>query len=277
LGVFQNAMTFPPVWGPCPAQEEGRCHTLSKLEGGHFFLDATGQTDLKSFPVIVNAFVASDIEEQRTQFILVNSTKPLPQGLIYELLPLTEGVLPSRWSDKQRAAEICQWLNYRKESPFKGLVKTPTNPNGVIQDNSILKMLGNSLKDGVLYDYAGDDEALFQILATYWSAVKCEFPAAWGVSPRKSRLMHGVGIVSMGCLMDMVAAKWRDPLSRSVEDYQTELQVVSERCRWLSGVWELGPGIQRKWNDVQNTSRDVQLITNYILGSYRLSNSVSTI
>ena len=32
-------------------------------------------------------------KEQTEQFILVNSTKPLPKGLIYELLPGTEATL----------------------------------------------------------------------------------------------------------------------------------------------------------------------------------------
>src|SRR5438067_8938280 len=32
---------------------------------------------------------------------------------------------------------------------LKGKIRTPTTPDGVIQDNSILKMLENSLSDGV--------------------------------------------------------------------------------------------------------------------------------
>src|SRR4051812_38865451 len=39
----------------------------------------------QDFPVPVNAFVADDVELQRDQFLRVNSTKPLPRGLITEL------------------------------------------------------------------------------------------------------------------------------------------------------------------------------------------------
>jgi DGQHR domain-containing protein len=239
-------------------------------------LAAIMQAARDTFPVVVNAFVAQDIEEQRTQFILVNSTKPLPQGLILELLPLTEGLLPTRWADKQRAAEISQWLNYRNESPFQGLIKTPTNPDGVIQDNSILRMINSSLKDGVLYDCADDDEAVFEILAKYWTAVKEEFPESWGVSPRKSRLMHGVGIVSMGCLMDMIAARKRDAERITVSGYRSEVALIADKCRWSAGVWDFGAGICRKWNDVQNTSRDVQMVSNYVLSAYRITRSSKT-
>ena len=50
---------------------------------------------IRQFPICVVAFVTECDQEQREQFILVNSTKPLPKGLIYELLPTTESRLPS--------------------------------------------------------------------------------------------------------------------------------------------------------------------------------------
>ena len=49
---------------------------------------------IDSFPVVVTAFITQSEEDQRSQFILVNSAKPLPKGLIYELLPATSGALP---------------------------------------------------------------------------------------------------------------------------------------------------------------------------------------
>ena len=39
---------------------------------------------IDAFPVFVNAFITDSQADQREQFILVNSTKPLPKGLIYE-------------------------------------------------------------------------------------------------------------------------------------------------------------------------------------------------
>ena len=42
---------------------------------------------MERFPIAVNAFFVADAHEQKEQFILVNSTKPLPKGLLYELLP----------------------------------------------------------------------------------------------------------------------------------------------------------------------------------------------
>ncbi len=105
---------------------------------------------IASFPICATAFIAADQGEQREQFILVNSTKPLPKGLIYELLPVTGGKLPSALQKRRFPAQLLARLNSDQDSPLRGIIRTPTTPAGVVQDNSILKMLENSLSDGVL-------------------------------------------------------------------------------------------------------------------------------
>ena len=55
---------------------------------------AIQEADIESFPVSVVGFQAKDDRDQRDQFILVNTTKPLPTGLVYELLPTTTALLP---------------------------------------------------------------------------------------------------------------------------------------------------------------------------------------
>jgi DGQHR domain-containing protein len=86
-------------------------------------------------------------------FILVNSTKPLPKGLIYELLPSTDATLPTLLARRRYPAELLERLNFDPGSPFQHRIQTPTNPQGIIKDNSILKMLEHSLTEGVLHDY----------------------------------------------------------------------------------------------------------------------------
>ena len=106
-----------------------------------------------TFPVCVVGFVTDGLEEQRQQFILVNATKPLPKGLIYELLPSTEGKLPVALQKRRHPAELVERLNFDEDSPLKGMIRTPTNGRGLIADNSMLQMLSNSLTDGILYRY----------------------------------------------------------------------------------------------------------------------------
>ena len=169
-----------------------------------------------SFPICATAFIANDEREQREQFILVNSTKPLPKGLIYELLPTTEMKLPALLQRRRFPAQLLARLNGDEQSPLCGKIRTPTTPGGVVQDNSILKMLENSLSDGVLYRFRdpgtndSDSEAMLQVLNAFWSAAEKVFPKAWGLPPTRSRLMHGAGIVSMGFLMDAIAERHRD-------------------------------------------------------------------
>ena len=236
---------------------------------------AIREADVERFPICVTAFITADDQEQTEQFILVNSTKPLPKGLIYELLPGTESRLPSPLQKRRFPATLLERLNFDLDSPFRGLVQTPTSPEGVVKDNSILKMLENSLNEGALHRFRdpatgrGDVEAMLVLVKAFWRSVKEVFPAAWGEKPRRSRLMHGVGIVSMGFVMDAIADRYLDERIPTTADFREDLLPLREICRWTSGVWDFGPGVQRRWNELQNTSKDIILLADYLLDQYR--------
>ena len=106
----------------------------------------------------------------------MNSTKPLPKGLIHELLPTTRGELPKVLQLRRFPAYLLERLNYENESPLQHLIHTPTTPEGVIKDNSVFRMLENSLSDGSLYRFRdpetgeGDTESMLSILMDYWGS-----------------------------------------------------------------------------------------------------------
>jgi hypothetical protein len=166
-------------------------------------------------------------------------------------------------------------LNYDEDSPLLHRVRTPTNPKGGIKDNSVLRMIENSLTEGALYRYRDpvtgghDADAMLALLKTYWDAVGEVFPGAWAERPRKSRLTHGAGIVSMGYIMDAIADRHRreGPLTR--QTFVQNLEPLRPACRWTDGYWDFGPGAQRRWNEIQNTSKDIQLLTNYLMVQYK--------
>lgn len=223
---------------------------------------------ISGFPVCVVGFLADGLEEQRQQFILVNATKPLPKGLIYELLPSTEGKLPLALARRRHPAFLSERMNFDSDSPLQGMIRTPTNGTGVIADNSILKMLENSLTDGVLYLY-DDLEDQLDVLKQFWSAVAEVFPDAWGLLPRKSRLMHGAGFISMGFLMDTIADRHRKSKVLSKQLFKKDLLPLRDLCSWTDGSWEFGEDNKLKWNEVQNVPRHIQLLSNHLLIQYR--------
>ena len=197
-----------------PLTEHTKLGKVGFIVDGQQRLAAIRGAKVKRFPMLVSAFITDDLRTQTEQFILVNSTKPLPKGLIYELIPHTDARLPSGLHRRRLSAHLLERLNHDSNSPLHKLIRTPTAPDGVIKDNSMLKMLDSSLSDGVLYEFregnALDEEPVGEMLSVlqhYWSAVKATFPNAWGRNPKESRLMHGAGIVSVGNLMDHIAAK----------------------------------------------------------------------
>lgn len=240
---------------------------------------AVREAKVDSFPLCVTAFITADESEQRAQFILVNSTKPLPKALIYELLPTTEGLLPPALMRKRFPSFVVERLNFDEDSPFYQLIQTPTIPDGVVKGTSVLRMLENSLTDGCLYHYrdpdtgGGDIEEMLSILKPFWWAVQKVFDEAWGLPPRRSRLMHGIGIASLGYLMDTITDEYiHQGLLPDEDDFAAELELLRDDCAWTGGSWYLGDDSVRRWNELQNTHKDIKLLTDHLQRKYlRLS------
>ncbi|WP_156756541.1 DGQHR domain-containing protein DpdB [Actinokineospora pegani] len=231
---------------------------------------AIRDADLAEFPVAVVGFIADTEEEQRSQFILVNSTKALPKGLVHELLPDTTGHLPRAYLKRKLPAQLMTRLNGDKRSPFFRIIATPTAPDGYIKDNSILKMVEHSLFEGALYQYrnpvdgSGDVKRMLLHLIEFWTVVRDTWPDEWSKAPRYSRLTHGVGIQSLGFVMDTVTddqpaeAVKSSSLDRAIED-------LKPHVAWTSGTWKFPDGEERRWNNLQNTPNDVRQLTAHLL------------
>lgn len=237
---------------------------------------ALAKANNKGIPVPVIGFVSDSLVTQREQFILVNKSKPLSTSLINELLPETGGILlPRELSERKTPAEICSLLNRDPDSPFYRLIKRPSdskNSAAVITDTPIITLIKNSMRNplGALSPYKAtletgtDIKGMYNLLLTYWSAVKDTFPEAWGLDPKNSRLMHSAGIIAMGVLMDRIYAK----ISGSAEDYESvkaELDKVSPHCAWTQGRWS---GIGMEWNEIQNTPQDIKNLQEALMRIY---------
>ncbi|MGV8118909.1 MAG: DGQHR domain-containing protein DpdB [Candidatus Xenobiia bacterium LiM19] len=233
----------------------------------------------KAFPVPITAFIAESVETQRDQFLRVNNTRPLPKGLINELLPEVLSPITQELSKKKYPSILCDMLNRDHDSPFFSLIRRPSTPKeerkkAVITDTSVILMIEESMTNpsGCLFTCHSigtgeiDIQAMMMILKTFWKAVKEVFNTAWGKPPTESRLMHGVGIRAMGKLMDKIMPSIDCRLSDAEKLAITELNYISGFCRWADGNWrDLG---NIAWNEIQNTSRHVHCISDYLVRTY---------
>lgn len=224
-------------------------------------LDA-GRND--DFELIVSAFLCEEMGELNRQFILVNNTRPLAKQLIYELLPGTSG-LPARLSSRTEAAILTEALNYREDSALHGLVLQQTNPDGIIRDTLLQKVLINSMQHGALRNGHGGDDALFarfDLVSEFFHAVRDVFHRDWEEhTPKSSRLLHGVGLVAMGYVMDELHARKRAKKRRRFAD---GLRPLVGKTHWTSGEWRFGTE-RRPWNALQNTSADYRLLAHHLV------------
>lgn len=258
---------------PLPTDGEEK---VGFIVDGQQRLAAIRQSSRESFPLFVVAFVANDEADQREQFMLVNATKPLPKGLIHELLPGISGHLPPHLAKRKLPAEIVAHLNHTPNSPLEGAIRTATNPTGRIADNSMLRVLETSLSDGVLWEIAqleeGDAavELMCSVLMEYWWAVRDVWTDIWELKPRKSRLLHGAGVVTLGYLMEEIIARQPGQDWPDSEFFASQLELIYDDCRWTEGWWDFGGGVRRRWDEIQNINRDVMMLMNHLTRLYRL-------
>lgn len=235
----------------------------------------------RDMPVPVSAFIADDVATQREQFLRVNSTKPLPRGLVTELLPEVDTILPPTLAARRVPAALCDILNRDQASPFAGLIRRSSargkSKAAVVSDTAIIGMLHESFStpSGCLYPYRNiatgetDFDGVRTLLYTYWGAVRDVFSDAWAKPPTQSRLMHSVGLKAMGKLMDRVMATVNVNSRSAITRVRRELEAIRPTCAWTAGTWTALDGL--RWNELQNVPNHVKMLTNLLLRTHMLA------
>jgi DGQHR domain-containing protein len=219
----------------------------------------------QKFQIIVTGFICPSIPELQRQFILINSARPLPKALVYELLPQVPD-LPASLLNRALAARVTETLNYSDGSSLRGMIRQQTNPAGVIADVALQKLIMNSMSDGALRLYAKEPKRLVQrggdMISEFFHAVKHTFRDAWdGHTPKTSRLVHGTGIVAMGYVMETL-----NSATNAVErdEFAAGLRPLVGRTFWTKGSWDFGVE-RRSWDSIQNVPRDVRQLSMYLV------------
>ncbi|WP_373031939.1 DGQHR domain-containing protein DpdB [Sulfurovum sp.] len=237
---------------------------------------ALSQIQKDDFNVVVNAFITNDAHEQKEQFILVNNTKPLPKSLIYELIPDVDVEVPKALADKRIPMLLIQELNSRKDSPFYKKIKTHTNPDGIIKDNTLIKAFNHSINDGILFNYTAniitgnmeaDIEGMVSILYAYWGAVSQVFKDDWKLQPTKTRLTHGAGIIGLSFVMEELIHQIGEKEFYIAQDFLPHIENLAEKCSWSSGQWDFGNGVVREALEIQNINKDISMLAQYLMSN----------
>jgi DGQHR domain-containing protein len=234
----------------------------------------------------INAFIADDVEIQRDQFLRINNTKPLPRGLITELLPEVSLPLPANLTARKIPSSLCDLLNRDPVSPFYGLIyRASSTPQervkAVVADTSVVKMLQESFSSasGCLFPFRNlatgetDFQSVWLLIITFWAAVRNVFPKAWGKPPTMSRLMHGVGIRAMGKLMDKMMSAFNPANNNSQEAIERQLRLIKDQCHWTEGRWDDLGGVE--WNELQNVPRHIRILSNYLIRAHLQARTIA--
>jgi DGQHR domain-containing protein len=251
---------------------DGICEVVVDISDGPpgFVVDgqqrftALSQIEGKEFEVFVSALICADEAELRRQFVLINNTRPLSKSLIYELLPSVDG-LPRRFTGRTVAAEFTERLNYDENSSLKGLIHQHTNPNGLVSDTAIQRVIMHSMSDGIMRELVrrpGGKDRCFKMISEFYRAVQEVFKDAWkNQTPKTSRLVHGAGIVALGEVMETLALLEG---ARTWEEFSKGLGCLDGRTAWTSGEWNFAKGDRRHWKAIQNVTRDIETLRDFL-------------
>lgn len=229
-------------------------------------LTAMSGLNKPNFEVFVSAVICKNYDQLRQQFVLINSTRPLPKTLIYELLPMVDG-LPERYTARRFASRIVELLNFNGGRALRGEIRQHTNPGGVISDTAMQKLVMNSAAHGAiraLIQYEDREKRAFDLINEFFEAVADVYGGEWvGMTPRVSRLRHGAGIVAMGFVMDLL---FETQGAVSKEDFRPGLEMLRPFTAWTSGEWRMDE-YRIPWNDIQNTPSDIDLLARHLVST----------
>lgn len=267
LGFVENASITKNRAGVREFAVDARQGPPGVIVDGQQRFTALTEVNRPDFQVPVSAFICRSQEELHRQFILINNTRPLPKALVYELLPGVRN-LPKRLDSRGDASAIALELNRQKGSALKGMIQSQTNPRGVIKGTIVMKLAMNSLSDGALRMFRGDNKALetrgVELISEFFHAVRHVFHDAWeNHSPRTSRLLHGTGISAMGFVMEYIHAA-TGAVRR--EQFIGPLSGLRRDTAWTDGEWVFGTE-RRRWNGLQNVSTDRKILAFHLVRS----------
>jgi hypothetical protein len=69
--------------------------------------------------------------------------------------------------------------------------------------------------------------------------------------------------------MDSIAHRYGLHSHLTKEHFLGDLELMKAVCHWTEGYWDFGPGRQKRWDELQNTTRDIEALTQYLCANYK--------
>ena len=232
----------------------------------------------QDFPVPVTAFVADTVDVQRDQFLRINNTKPLPRGLVTELLPDDQQPAATHAGDPPDPVSAVRPAEPRPRVPFCGLIRRPsaskeTRGKAVITDTGIVQMLEESLTSPVglplpVPQSQQRRDRLRRRLDGHHllDRVRDTFPDAWGkpadTEPPDARRRHPRHGPADGPAHGP-HRPWRrlDAAAHVRDDWRSSPPTAAGP----HGTWE---DSDLRWNAVENLPRHISELSSYLIRAH---------
>ncbi len=183
--------------------------------------------------------------------------------------------IPERFTARKLAARLVDRLNFRSDSVLHGEIRQHTNPQGILSDTAMQKIVMNSTSDGAIRQLITHDdleERTFALLNDFFTAVREVFGDEWvGMSPKTSRLRHGAGLVAMGFVMELLYSSDLPNCKTNYDKFVVGLNALKPYTAWTNGTWNLSEFDKRSWNGIQNTPSDIDVLSNYLVRTLKRS------
>lgn len=214
--------------------------------------------------------VIGNAEEAKDVFRIANNSKPIKTDFKLALLAtMTDpvGFLPD---DRVPALALRDIVITNAASPFYGIVKYPglESRDLPIAYNTLFKAV-ELFSDS---DIPGTDEpvGLASVFTRVYASVRASFPHDWGLTPKESKLMAGVGLRSLnGVMKDYLLRVVGDSDSITEEHwtlFDEFVLALANKVSWSAAGLTSGATEERAKffafiSDKQNTSADIAKVT----------------
>ena len=84
------------------------------------------------------------------------------------------------------------------------------------------------------------------------------------MTPKTSRLVHSVGVISMGRVMEVA---FQICQARDFDDFCGVLESIRDQTYWTQGKWLIGNSDnvrERAWNEFQSVHPDIQMMSDHL-------------